>query len=377
MKTSLTTFISSMLICSAGIAQDVMTLKNGNELKVKVLEVAPTEIKYKKFDNLDGPTYTDLKANIFMIKYESGIKDVFAQESATPANVVADNKSEDKKPLVYRPNANDIYPYNNNDLIVTIKGDSIKCVIDEVTRTAIAFHILKSGMDSRLSIPTTSVANYYNNSSNQTQAQQPSTGPLYIPQPIQQPVSAGTTSTTDDDEFLPEVRKYGGPRVGATFVMPGKFYDMLKAEGKNNVFSQFGWQVEKRLFTTKTGISAMVEFVPLIGGIDMGKFIPSMSGLLAIRIKNGAEFGVGPNVSVYGYKDVRGDFNTATTVGIVIAGGMSFKSDKVYFPVNIAFVPSVGKKANYTDPSTGKTVSVKYETGAKISLLVGFNYRKR
>ena len=53
------------------------------------------------------------------------------------------------------------------------------------------------------------------------------------------------------------------------------------------------------------------------------------------------------------------------------------KSDKVYFPINLAFVPSVGKKATYYDAATGQNVSKKYETGAKLSLLVGFNYRKR
>jgi hypothetical protein len=60
-------------------AQDNIILKNGDELKSKILEVATTEIKYSKFDNPTGPIYTILKSDVFMIKYENGSKDTFAQ----------------------------------------------------------------------------------------------------------------------------------------------------------------------------------------------------------------------------------------------------------------------------------------------------------
>lgn len=57
-------------------AQDIVIKKNGDEIKAKVLEVALTIVKYKKFDNLNGPTFEILKSEIFMIKYENGTKDV-------------------------------------------------------------------------------------------------------------------------------------------------------------------------------------------------------------------------------------------------------------------------------------------------------------
>ncbi|MCL2597361.1 MAG: hypothetical protein FWD66_06840 [Paludibacter sp.] len=58
-------------------AQDIITLKNGDDINASVKEVGETEIKYKKFENLNGPIYTMKKSEIFMIKYQNGSKDVF------------------------------------------------------------------------------------------------------------------------------------------------------------------------------------------------------------------------------------------------------------------------------------------------------------
>lgn len=61
-------------------SQDVITKSDGEEVKAKVLEVTQAEIKYKKFDNPNGPTFTILKKEVFMIRYENGSKDVFNSE---------------------------------------------------------------------------------------------------------------------------------------------------------------------------------------------------------------------------------------------------------------------------------------------------------
>jgi len=65
-------------------AQDVIVKKNGEEIKAKVEQVSDTEIKYRKADNSTGPIYSITKAEIFMIKYANGTKDVFGNE-ATPS----------------------------------------------------------------------------------------------------------------------------------------------------------------------------------------------------------------------------------------------------------------------------------------------------
>jgi hypothetical protein len=63
------------------LAQDIITLKNGDEIKAKVQEIGLSDVKYKKFENANGPTYTLLKTEIFMIKYENGEKDVFTAQN--------------------------------------------------------------------------------------------------------------------------------------------------------------------------------------------------------------------------------------------------------------------------------------------------------
>lgn len=61
-------------------AQDIITQKNGDEIKAKVTEIGANSVKYKRFGNESGPTYTISKSEIFMIKYENGEKDIFEAE---------------------------------------------------------------------------------------------------------------------------------------------------------------------------------------------------------------------------------------------------------------------------------------------------------
>ena len=68
---------------NSAVAQDILIKRTGDEIEAKVLEIGINEIKYKKFDNETGPTYTISKSEIFMIKYANGSKDVFTEISKT------------------------------------------------------------------------------------------------------------------------------------------------------------------------------------------------------------------------------------------------------------------------------------------------------
>ena len=84
-------------ICISAVsvnAQDVITKKNGDEIQAKITEVGQNEIKYKRFDNPDGPVYTIGKSDVFMVKYENGTKDVFKEDPAAQSNV---SKSNDNR----------------------------------------------------------------------------------------------------------------------------------------------------------------------------------------------------------------------------------------------------------------------------------------
>lgn len=87
-------FLLTLLLSfvAAAVAQDVITLKNGDEINGKVTKVSSTEIEYKLSSNPDGPTYTKPVAEIFMVKYENGQKDVFSNtpETAKQQQVTVD-----------------------------------------------------------------------------------------------------------------------------------------------------------------------------------------------------------------------------------------------------------------------------------------------
>jgi len=65
-------------------AQDIITLRNGDDIEALVQEIGTDEVKYKKFENSNGPNYTLKKSEIFMIRYVNGSKDVFKDETPVP-----------------------------------------------------------------------------------------------------------------------------------------------------------------------------------------------------------------------------------------------------------------------------------------------------
>lgn len=66
-------FLLICIIASLNVyAQDIITKSNGDEIVAKVLEVNPDNLKYKLWDYMDGPTYTILKSEILLVKYENG-----------------------------------------------------------------------------------------------------------------------------------------------------------------------------------------------------------------------------------------------------------------------------------------------------------------
>ncbi len=67
-------------ILSVNYAQDTIITFNNEKIIAKILEISPIEIKYKKFNFLDGPTFTDKKSDVLMIIFSNGMKEEFKQE---------------------------------------------------------------------------------------------------------------------------------------------------------------------------------------------------------------------------------------------------------------------------------------------------------
>ncbi len=92
MTKSIFTLLAFIAISITGFSQDVITQKSGEDIQGKILEVNQTEIKYKKFDNQNGPTFTLLKSDVLMIRYENGTKDIFTQTEEVKTNVKTSNE---------------------------------------------------------------------------------------------------------------------------------------------------------------------------------------------------------------------------------------------------------------------------------------------
>lgn len=155
----------------------------------------------------------------------------------------------------------------------------------------------------------------------------------------------GAFSQTAQKTEVVQSINLSGPRFGITLIGRGELTDDLKSKWDvNPVITQFGWQFETRLFTTSSGHSGLVEWVLLAGGLEQNVFLPSATMLVGFRGSSGAEFGFGPNVSLAG-------------AGFAFAAGVTVQSNNIHFPINLAVVPSV--------------------KGARVSLLMGINTRKR
>jgi hypothetical protein len=67
-----------LLFTGLAQAQDIILKTSGDELHVKVTEITLTDILYKESDSLQAPLFSLPKAEVFMIKYANGAKEIIA-----------------------------------------------------------------------------------------------------------------------------------------------------------------------------------------------------------------------------------------------------------------------------------------------------------
>lgn len=112
-----------------------------------------------------------------------------------------------------------------------------------------------------------------------------------------------------------------GPRMGFSMAT-GEMADILTApesEGGYNMYPamfQFGWQKEWQ-YLSSGDFQALIEFIPMIGGLESGKFIPSVTFLNGFRMGEGGwEFAFGPSFrGVHKSDGFIGDGRFGTTNG--------------------------------------------------------------
>ena len=69
------------------LAQDKIITKKGETIAAKVLEISTDEVKYKKADNPQGPTYIAQKAELQAIEYENGGKEIYSTTATAPKSI--------------------------------------------------------------------------------------------------------------------------------------------------------------------------------------------------------------------------------------------------------------------------------------------------
>lgn len=158
--------------------------------------------------------------------------------------------------------------------------------------------------------------------------------PVPRPRPARRPVPRAGTGA----------RRLSGPRVGVTLLSPGTVREINETFGECTydpqtgdcrreplisenlpVVTQFGWQFERQMAQTSSGLAIITESVLLVGGLERGLALPSASLIVGVRTASGVEIGVGPNLSATGAA-------YALTLGIANPVG------EINVPVNIAAV---------------------------------------
>jgi len=104
-----------LLYVATSYSQDIIVKKDGSIIKAKITDVEEENIKYKKFENPDGPSYTVAKANIISITYANGEVEKFASSEPKKEE---EKKEEEKK----EENSSENPLLNDENMKKTIEG---------------------------------------------------------------------------------------------------------------------------------------------------------------------------------------------------------------------------------------------------------------
>jgi len=77
-------------------AQDYIVKTNADIIKAKVQTVEQSEIKYKKFENIDGPVYSVLKKEVYVVVYANGLIDTITNINSAKNNSISSNKTNEQ-----------------------------------------------------------------------------------------------------------------------------------------------------------------------------------------------------------------------------------------------------------------------------------------
>ncbi|MBQ9522345.1 MAG: hypothetical protein IJR74_00800 [Paludibacteraceae bacterium] len=97
----------AMVVATVVSAADVIVKRDAERIEAKVIELSKKEIKYKKLNNIEGPTYVIPVEEVESIMFENGEVQVFEQKAEpTPVIVEEEPVGEDKYKFEVQPEDN-------------------------------------------------------------------------------------------------------------------------------------------------------------------------------------------------------------------------------------------------------------------------------
>jgi hypothetical protein len=120
--------LSFVLLNSFSFAQDIIYLKNGKELKVKIKKINASEVIYKLYNNLEGPTLYKECSSIAQIIFENGTVQVFKKSSFSKS-------TSDVKNIIVKSDSSLVVSDSADMPIATSSTQSVDSAIVAVEKT--------------------------------------------------------------------------------------------------------------------------------------------------------------------------------------------------------------------------------------------------
>lgn len=83
----------TLLLPVSTFAQDIIYMMDGSEVEAKLMEISSSEIKYKRFDNLEGPLFVLERQKVFKVKYMNGQSEVMTKPGEVTSQSAASSSN--------------------------------------------------------------------------------------------------------------------------------------------------------------------------------------------------------------------------------------------------------------------------------------------
>ncbi|MBK9284161.1 MAG: hypothetical protein IPM51_07540 [Sphingobacteriaceae bacterium] len=123
-----------------GFGQDTLFFINQKKLAVVLLEINPESIKYKRFDNKEGATYTELISKLQYVKLQNGVIEKFNNE---PIKVANTNENKERDSLIYNSNkeADPFFDGDKPDVLIFKSGKKTEAKVLIVNENEVKYKL--------------------------------------------------------------------------------------------------------------------------------------------------------------------------------------------------------------------------------------------